>query len=403
MRSINLYGLFLLLLIILFSACGIKQPAIPTLKETFSKKDKNPFGSYVFYNQIKQLFYNNELNIKKENFETVWQNIADTASIYILVSKNLFLSEAGHIAMLNYVNNGNTLFISSENIDSTLLDSLGCKASQPYFADQVLANMTSTDVRVDSFFYKTTTPYTYFYFPLNNHFTAYDTSNANVLGTNQLGKANFIEVFYGKGRFYLHCEPRALSNYFLLQKKNYLYLQDLFAFIGTLPEHIYWDDYYNKKNYRPTASGSKNAFQILLQYPATARAFWLVLLLLALYILFGGKRRQRIVTTIAPNTNTTVAFTETVGRLYLQKKDNRTIADKMILYFMEHIRKQYYLNTSLVNDDFMTTLSRKANVQKETVEDLFRSINLVHNSFEITDQQLLLLNQQIDIFYKNKI
>ena len=106
---------------------------------------------------------------------------------------------------------------------------------------------------------------------------------------------------------------------------------------------------------------------------------------------------------VALNTNTTVAFTETVGHLYLQKKDNRNIADKMIMYFMEHIRKQYYLNTSQVNDDFITTLSRKSNVPKEITEDLFRSINLVHNSFEITDQQLLLLNQQIDIFYKNNI
>ena len=141
----------------------------------------------------------------------------------------------------------------------------------------------------------------------------------------------------------------------------------------------------------------------MLQYPATARAFWLVLLLVAVYILFGGKRRQRIVESVASNTNTTVAFTETVGHLYLQKKDNRNIADKMIMYFMEHIRKQYYLNTSQVNDDFITTLSRKSNVPKEITEDLFRSINLVHNSFEITDQQLLLLNQQIDIFYKNNI
>ena len=189
----------------------------------------------------------------------------------------------------------------------------------------------------------------------------------------------------------------------ILQKNNYQYLQHLFAFTALRPEHVYWDDYYNKKNYPPSEQVSKSGIQLLLQYPATARAFWLVLLLVAVYILFGGKRRQRIVESVASNTNTTVAFTETVGHLYLQKKDNRNIADKMIMYFMEHIRKQYYLNTSQVNDDFITTLSRKSNVPKEITEDLFRSINLVHNSFEITDQQLLLLNQQIDIFYKNNI
>ena len=400
MKCTPLYSPFLLLLVILCASCGVKQPVLPSLKETFSKKDKKPFGSYVFYNQVKQSFYQNELLSKNENFETLWQNISDTASVYISVSRNLFLTEAGLKAMLSYVNSGNTLFISSTNIDSSLLDSLGCKAGQSYRLDEQLANMQYTYVKMEPTFYKDTTPYTYFYFPLNNHFINYDTSITQVLGTNQLGKANFIEVFYGKGKFYLHCEPRVLSNYFLLQKQNYRYLQHVFAFTNTTPEHVYWDDYYNKKNYPPSGQGSKSAFQILLQYPATSWALLLALFLLALYILFGGKRRQRIVETILPNANTTVAFTETVGRLYLQKKDNRNIADKMIMYFQEHIRKQYFLNTSLINDDFITTLSRKANVPKGTTAALFQSISLVQNSPEISDQQLLFLNQQIDIFYK---
>ena len=386
-----------------FASCGSRQPVLPPLKETFSKRDKNPFGSYVFYNQLKQLYYNNEINTEKQNFETVWQNISDTAAVYILISKNLFLSEAGQRSMLQYVNDGNSLFISSENIDGSLLDSLGCIESPPLFVNGALSDIQTTSVKMDTAFFEDTSAYSYYYLPLSNHFKSYDTSITNVLGTNAAGKANFIEVFYGKGRFYLHCEPRALGNYFLLQKTNYQYLQNIFQPGSTTPEHVYWDDYYNRKNYPPSAMGSKNAVDLLLQYPATAWAFWLALILLALYILFGGKRRQRIIEKISPNTNTTVAFTETVGRLYLQKKDNRNIAEKMITYFQEHIRKQYYLNTNQVNDDFITALSKKANAPKETTAALFQSIDLVHNSLEVSDQQLLLLNQQIEYFYKNKI
>jgi hypothetical protein len=311
----------------------------------------------------------------------------------------LYLSEAAQKAMLNYVSNGNTLFISSENIDSTLLDSLGCKEVQSFGKSDYLENMRYTAVRLDSAAYYNIVPYTYYYYPFFNHFIQYDSTVTNVLGTNEIGKANFVEIFYGRGRVYLHCEPRALSNYFLLQKQNYLYLQNLFTFINRTPEHIYWDDYYNKRN-RPSAKDSKNAFQLLLQYPATAGAFWIVLCLLLLYILFGGKRRQRIVEAIQPNVNTTVAFTETIGRLYLQKKDNRNIAAKMIMYFQEHIRKQYFLNTSHVNDDFITTLSRKSDVPKEITAGLFKLISELQEAPEISDEQLLFLNRQIDIFYK---
>jgi hypothetical protein len=381
------------------SSCTPDRKTLPNLKETFSRKDKNPFGGFILFNQLQQVFYHNNFYVEKQNFETSWQNITDTASLYISVSKNLYLSEAAQKAMLNYVSNGNTLFISSENIDSTLLDSLGCKEVQSFGKSDYLENMRYTAVRLDSAAYYNIVPYTYYYYPFFNHFIQYDSTVTNVLGTNEIGKANFVEIFYGRGRVYLHCEPRALSNYFLLQKQNYLYLQNLFTFINRTPEHIYWDDYYNKRN-RPSAKDSKNAFQLLLQYPATAGAFWIVLCLLLLYILFGGKRRQRIVEAIQPNVNTTVAFTETIGRLYLQKKDNRNIAAKMIMYFQEHIRKQYFLNTSHVNDDFITTLSRKSDVPKEITAGLFKLISELQEAPEISDEQLLFLNRQIDIFYK---
>ena len=399
MKTIFIYYLILLLSIVLCTSCN-NEHKFPSLKETFSKTDKNPFGGFVFYNQVELLFNRNKINTKKNNFETVWQHISDTASLYILISKNLFLSEDGRKAMLDYVDSGNSLLISSEHIDTDLLDSLNCKVSQDFTSNKLSAIRT-TSVKLDTAFYKTDNEYPYFYFPFKNYFLNVDTSIANILGKNEDNKPNFIEVFYGKGKFYLQCEPRALSNYFLLQNKNYKYLQNIFAFTSEIPEHVYWDDFYNKKNYSPK-DNNKGGIQLLLQYPAMAWAFWLLVLLLILYILFGGKRRQRVVKTITPNINTTVAFTETIGQLYLQKNDNHNIADKMILYFFEFIRNQYYLNTNQVNNDFIITLSRKSSVSIEDTEALFQTIKLLNNSFEISDEQLLILNQQIENFYKFK-
>jgi len=99
---------------------------------------------------------------------------------------------------------------------------------------------------------------------------------------------------------------------------------------------------------------------------------------------------------------TTLTFTETIGRLYLQQKDNRNIADKLITYFMEHIRNQYYLNTSQVNEEFVATLARKANSTQQAADKLFSTIKEVQQSAQISDQQLLSLNQQLENFYKNK-
>jgi len=118
------------------------------------------------------------------------------------------------------------------------------------------------------------------------------------------------------------------------------------------------------------------------------------------YLLAGW---QRVVEAAEPNNNTTVAFTETIGRLYLQKKDNRNIADKQITYLLEHIRNQYYLNTSQVNDEFIAALSRKTNASKEGMDKLFQMIHTIQQSEEISDDQLLELNSQVENFFKSKL
>ena len=385
---------------ICFVSCVSREDKLPSLKESYSKKDNNPFGTFVLHHQLKQYYYHNNIISLNRGFGNTWHEIDDTASVYINISKSLLLSKADLEGMLAYVESGNSLFISSDYIDEHLLDTLGCKVVTNFY-QQTFAEMKNTAVQLQQAVFNDSAAYQYFYVPFYNHFIKLDSSNTKTLGSNFSG-TNFIVVFYGKGRLYLHTDPRSFSNYFLLQKDNYNYIQKVFSFTPAIPQHVYWDDYYNKRNFARNDSG-KTGLAVLMKYPAMAWAFWLLIGLIGLYILFGGKRRQRIINEIAPNANTTLAFTETISRLYLQKKDNRNIADKQIMYLLEHIRNQYYLNTSHVNDEFISTLSRKSNNTKEGTERLFKLINTTHQVMEISDQQLLSLNQQIENFYKNQL
>ena len=378
-------------------SCRGSSDDIPPLDETYSRKDQQPFGAYVLHQQLQQFYYHHTLRVVKTNFASTWRGIEDTGAVYINISKNFFLTKTDLSSMLSFVYEGNSMFIASDRIDPALLDTLGCTLRR---SQQYMPQMKATSVSLDRVF-TDTTDYRYFYFPFYNHFTKWPKDFAVALGKNRAG-TNFIVVFYGKGRFYLHAEPRALSNYFLLQKDNYRYATQVFSFTPAIPEHVYWDDYYNKKNRAPSENGERSRFAVLFQYPAMEWAFWLVLGLLLLYIFFGGKRRQRIVPILPPNINTAVAFTETISRLYLQQKDNRNIADKLITYLMEYIRNQYFLNTAQVNEEFIATLSRKANSNKESIEKLFTAIREIQQAAETTDQQLLTLNGLIENFYKIK-
>jgi hypothetical protein len=103
-----------------------------------------------------------------------------------------------------------------------------------------------------------------------------------------------------------------------------------------------------------------------------------------------------------PNSNATVAFTETIGRLYLQHKNNRRIADKMITYFYENIRNKYFINTAVISNDFIKSLAGKSGVAGNEVSVLFALIANIQSREIVTDEELLELNTRIDNFNKIK-
>ena len=382
------------------AAClgGGNQRRLPSLIETYSKNDTKPFGADIAYRQIEAMYSSNIIREKKIAFKNTWQNISDTGSLYICMAAKLFVNEEEVDAMMEYVYAGNSLFISAGLMDDILMDKIGCHElySEPGI-EKKIGIMKSTAVNLAV---KPDSIFDYYYYPFQNSFTNIDSSNTRILGYNDFNKPNYIVRFYGKGKLYLQCEPRALSNYFLLKGSNNEYLKSTLAFTNAEPEHLYWDDYYNKLRSRKSTDNDFSSLGEIMKHPPLVFAFWLSLILLLLYILFGSKRVQRIIPVQKPNENTTVTFTETIGRLYLQKKDNKNVADKMITYFNEYIRNTYFLNSNQVNDDFVAILSRKSGVEKDKVDTLYRSIVATHSSDVVSDYQLLSLHEQIQHFYK---
>lgn len=382
-----------------------------SLRETYAQTDKNPFGGYVARQQVEYMYPSNTVREKKQSFIKTWEDIYsyDSASLYLCITPTLYVNQEEVTAMLAYVEAGNDLFIASASFDELLMKKIGCKYNYGLYGIlQQLNRMQQTstmNIISDS------ASYSYYYYPFANSFSNLNLNDTRVLGLNAEKNPNFIVHFYGKGKIFLHCDPRAFSNYFLLKDDNYKYMQAAMAFTSDQPNHLYWDDYYNKLRSRRRVSGGKSSssskssedfstFSEINKHPSLVFAFWLSFVLLIMYLLFGGKRRQRIIEQQKANENTTVTFTETVGRLYLQKRDNKNIAEKMITYFNEYVRNHYFLNGNIANDDFITTLSRKSGVPKDRVETLYRTINHALQSTVVDDFQLLSLNEQIQNFIK---
>src|SRR5258705_1480773 len=332
----------------LFSGCfrsANRGVRIPRLDPKYGYKDKEPMGGYVAYHYINSLFDNGVTDVINKSFSNLRYEINYNKSLYIIIAKTVSLSKEYIESMLNYVGNGNTLFISAEYIDEKLVDTLGANVSFDFssFFVQNEYEMEKKDTWISLAHETRQDPrkYGFFFVPFNNSVVSYDTSVTQELGYNEEHDPNFIAIDHGRGKFILHIAPAAFSNYFLLTGNNKEYLAKTFSYFKPETGSVYWDNFYRLRR------GSDEDFSIVgffKKHPPLYYAFLLVIASLLLFITFGGKRRQRFVPEKIPNTNTTISYTETIGRLYLQKKDNRNIALKMFTYFLEQVRNNYYLN-----------------------------------------------------------
>lgn len=415
MKSILSYTAWVFLLLICFSRCDNNaDKRIPPLKETYSKNDKNPFGSYVAEQRLETIFRNYGINVNRLPIDESWyynsiHSKKENYSLYFLVTKNLILNEEEVSTLMDYVKDGNDLFVSADYIDPSFLENIFTSVNR---SGEIMSetNGDMKDTHVSMYFGDsiTSNQYSFYYFPFLNFIEDYSDEFVRVLGTNENAKPNYAVYFVGTGRIYLHLAPRAFSNYFLLTGNNYEYFENVISYLRLEPGKIFWDEYY--KNSSPSKKREKgsegdksfSSLRVIKKHQNLMWAFALGIIGMILFVLFEVKRKQRIIPERKPNLNATVEFTETIGRLYFQHKNNRSIADKMITYFNENIRNKYFLNTAVISEEFINSLAGKSGVAVGVVEELYSLIRTLQSQENVPDDQLLSLHLKIENFNKIK-
>lgn len=389
------------LLVISLAACHTDNKKKPDLRESFSYRDPRPFGTSVAYSVLKKMYGNEKLEVNKKTFADNYGWDYDTASLYINISRNYYVTDRDAESLMAFIYKGNTAFISASNYDTILMNKLYCKQNTPaFFQDKGIAALKNTAVRFNDNLALYNEKYSYYYFPFVNYFSEINNSYARIVGYNDEGNPNFFVFMWGKGRIYFHNEPRALSNYFLLTKNNYLYLQQILQMMPKKPENVYWDSYYSNKNFAPNSNSGNSTIGTLMKYPPLAKAFFIAVSLLILYIFFNSKRRQRIIPVIKKTENTSIAFAEAIAGLYFNKKDNKIIAEKIITYLNEYIRTKLFVSANVNDVGYADMLSRKSGVESTTINELVIVIKSIQKSERVTDQQLLQLNELTEKFFK---
>ncbi|QSB26195.1 DUF4350 domain-containing protein [Flavobacterium sp. CLA17] len=396
-KSIKIYIAILVFVFAIILIASSNQQKPIDWRPTYSVNDKIPYGLYIFDKEINGVLKNQKI----ERVSTITpyefldsKYVPDTIDgKYKIKGTFLNIAPSGEIdnqsvtELFYFVSHGNNAFLSMKTFPQSLLDSLKIELNTNFQNPDPNVKMWIANKKVSN------KKYPFKDIDTENYFAKIDTATTTVLGYqgNEKQKhVNFIKVPYINGYFYLHMQPVAFTNYHLLKADHYQYTQNVLSYVPK--GNIYW--YTKGQN---SESISDSPLRYILSQPALKWAWYLFLIGMLIFILFNAKRKQRIVPILKPLPNLTVDFTKTIGNLYYQEGDHYNIIDKKIIYFLERMRNEYMLDTTKLDDDFITKLHHKSGKDENDIRELVFLINEHRKSYHGSlEEDLIRINNAIE-------
>jgi hypothetical protein len=356
--------------------------------------DKIPYGTKYAYDNLPFIFRDADIRTSSR-FPILYQNENgdDTPRALIIVGPEFRPEPDEMHDIIRFAASGkNQVFISALYFEDTVMTMLNLKLKKEIFYGR-----DSSEISLLGPDQKKWMNYSYPGYSTQSHFEGIDTGYTMILGKDITGKPDFIRISYSKGgSIFIHLDPFAFTNFFLLHNKNRSYYDIALSYMQKESGVVEWSDYFRYRKNRKSFS----SLRFILGNRSLRWAFWLTLILFLLMFFIESKRKQRPITVIPPLRNASEDFVKTVGRLYFQQKNNQNLAAKMITAFLENIRSAYNLSTSLLDEEFAQKLSFRAGQPLNDIKQVVQLIHEVRLKPVLSDQELMDLHYQISQFNK---
>jgi hypothetical protein len=426
------------LLWLLHCVGGCKMPH--SWREHYDPKSKDPYGTYLLHNLLKSYFPKDELKILKDSLGSGLD-----AGNFVYIGNDFWLDSVATIELLDFVAAGNKAFIATPYLPHALLDSLiGSECGEIYdYEEEIVAEeegvekdggvetvqeevteeegavevqyetqytlsdtvvnlnfehpnlMDSAGHDLKFLFLRKTMLHTWSYFPYE-----YLCDSQTVFTT--VGRLNgehpyFVRASYGEGEFYLHTTPLAFTNLYLLEKRGLDYASKAFSHLK--PGTIYWDE----RVFKPDGDAPpqrESPLKYVLSQPPLAWAWYLMLGMALLYLIFRAKRRQRVIPVLEKNANTSLEFIGTIGRLFFINNNHRQLAAQKMRLFLIFVRERYHLPTKELNEQFAKGLAVRSNVSEEHILKILNLNRNINNSGFLSEDTMVDFHRLMERFYR---
>lgn len=395
-------ALVLVLLVVLMTSNATKAPRRFDDRVTLRQSDKIPYGYRAAKDLLPSIFPKAKVHLDRV-YPGGWDSIdvVDRDQAVIVIADYLDADKDELDELASFVKRGNYVFIIHRSASDDVNSFFDVTYNNSYSFYSSNEEEDSLTVRLETPAFSGQRVYTYPGKKYTGSFYQVDTTTTTVLGRGENGLPNFIRLNQGKGSFFLHTAPLAFSNYFVLHKNNTGYLEQALSVIPKDVSTIVWDEYYLEKPYNPNDNKDPNWLSALFSYPSFKWGLLIGAITLALFVLLGMRRRQRMIPPHDKPKNDSLDFVKTLGRLYYDKGDHRNLASKMAAYFLEHVRSRYKIPTHTLDDVFVEALHFKSGYPEAETKAIINAIHRIQTADFITETELAQFHRQLELFYQN--
>jgi len=393
-------------------------------KKGYDEKNEHPYGTRIAHRLLENYFEGRRLvDIQKDVTKELMVDSASTGHNYVFVGEAMYMDSAGTKRLLDFVAAGNTAFISSKTIPFDLMtfvyldeceespwnDYGMFKDSAAYFS---LRTPSLPDTSTSFFFAQQNKPTTYqWHYIESYHFC--DSLTQHPLGYLNKDWVNFAEFPHGKGRFLLHTNPIAFSNFSLLRSETRPYAAGVFSQLSE--GDIYWDavsrvpeEVGRRRNGSSNRSlAEEHPLTYILKQPALAWAWYLIAALAITWLVFRAKRRQRVIPVLPKNENSSYEFISTIAHLHFREKNYAGLSAQGMRHFLTQLRERYGLVAPLdpesglprTDGDFFRKLSALSEVPEMEARRVF-GLHANTINYEPTEEMAVDLHLAMEAFLK---
>jgi len=391
MKGLRAYLIIGGALLIVYIIAEFNRPKPIDWTASLSTKDKIPYGAYILYDRLTDIFPGDTIVPHRQPVYNVIAEDSIKQSSYVIICHDIEFSKPDYNQLEKYLKQGNDVFIAAEDFGKLFGKNLNIETNaENYFKFTKDYGMPVSFV---SPYLDPKKTYAVGKGMGDVYFSKFDTTKATILGKDIKHNANFIKYTIGKGSLYLLSNPKFFSNYSLLKPQGTAYAATALSFIKSTKK-ITWDQYYTQGD-----EENDSPMRVFLSHPELEWAYYIAIFSLIIFVLYEIKRRQRIIPVIEPLSNSTLEFVNVVGQVYYEKRNNDNIAKKQVLYFLTYLRDEYQLKTNKLDKEFIETLTAKLGLNPDFANDFVEYLHYINMQDRINDRELIHLNKLIEQFY----